>query len=426
MRIRITDGRVVDPASELNERLSVFVADGHIVAIGTEPQSFSPDLIIDASEHIVCPGLIDLSARLREPGQEYKATIESETRAAAKGGITTLCVPPDTEPVVDTPAVAELIHGRAAQVGMTRVEVLGALTQGLGGERLAEMGALGAAGCVGVSNAFQAVRDTEVMRRAMEYAATFGLTVFSCPQDPWLSRDRYAHAGVASTRLGLPEIPECAETVVVARDLLLAEQTGACIHFCRLSTARAVDMVREARRRGMPVTADVAMHQLYLTELDTTDFNSDFHVRPPLRTQHDLERLRSGVVDGTLGAICSDHQPHDRDAKLNPFAATEPGISGLESFLPLALRLVDEGLMSFVDILKRITTGPAKVLGLNRGVLTVGAPADICILDPEFRWTLREEDLVSRGHNTPFLGWEMCGRVTHAITAGEVVYEETK
>lgn len=426
MRIRITDGRVVDPSGEFNERLSLFVADGHIVAIGNEPQSFNPDVTINASEHIVCPGLIDLSARLREPGQEYKATIESETRAAAKGGITTLCVPPDTEPVIDTPAVAELIHQRAAQVGMVRVEILGALTQALEGERLAEMGALGAAGCLGVSNAFQAVRDTEVMRRAMEYAATFGLTVFSCPQDPWLSRDRYAHAGVASTRLGLPDIPECAETVVVARDLLLAEQTGAHIHFCRLSTARGVDMVQEAQHRGIPVSADVAMHHLYLTELDTSEFNSDFHVRPPLRTQDDLERLRSAVADGTLDAICSDHQPHNRDAKLNPFAATEPGISGLETLLPLALRLVDEGLMSFVDTLKRLTTGPARVLSLTRGVLTVGAPADICIIDPEYRWTLRESDLVSRGHNTPFLGWEMCGRVTHTITAGRVVYEQTE
>ncbi|NIR29130.1 MAG: dihydroorotase, partial [Gammaproteobacteria bacterium] len=387
---------------------------------------FTPEREIDAGGCIVCPGLVDLCARLREPGLEHKATIASETRAAARAGITTLCTPPDTTPVIDTPAVIELVHQRAAEVGLARVEVVGALTRELEGTYLSEMGALGAAGCVGVGNGGRPIASTAVMRRALEYAATFDLTVFVWPEDPWLAGDGRVHEGALSTRLGLPGIPETAETVTLARDLLLAEQTGARVHFCRLSSARAVDMVRETRARGLPVTADVSAHHLHLAESDVAAFDSLCHVRPPLRTEADRAGLRAAVAAGTVTAICSDHQPHERDAKLNPFIETEPGISGLETLLPLALRLVDEGAAALSTVLDCVSAGPARILGRPLGTLGAGSPADVCVFDPDARWRLDDASMVSRGHNTPFLGQILRGRVTHTILAGRIVHEATE
>ena len=413
--IRITGGRVIDPANSLDRVCDVYLAQGHVLGIDRAPDGFTAELVIDARGHVVCPGLVDLCARLREPGDEHKATIASETRAAAASGITTVCCPPDTTPVVDTPAVVELIHQRARASDMARVEVIGALTQGLQGTQLAEMGALGVAGCRGVSNASVAIADTEVMRRALEYAATFELTVFVRPEDPSLARGRVVHHGETSTRLGLPGIPEMAETIIVARELLLVEQTGARVHFSQLSTGPAVDMVRDAREHDLPVTADVAMHHLHLTERDVLGFDSLCHVRPPLRTLADRARLRAGVADGTLSAVCSDHQPHERDAKQNPFPLTEPGISGLETLLPLALALVDQDLVSLPRMLEALTHAPAQILKIDRGTLTPGARADVCVFDPSARWKLDPSTMVSRGHNTPFIGRELTGRVTHTI-----------
>ncbi|MFZ0257370.1 MAG: dihydroorotase [Gammaproteobacteria bacterium] len=424
-RIRIANGRVLDPANRLDDVQDLYIVAGAIVGIGEAPGNFICEREIDAKGKIVCPGLVDLSARLREPGLEHKATIHSEVRAAVRAGITTLCTPPDTDPIVDTPAVAELIHQRAAQAGSARVEVLGAMTKGLAGQQLAEMGILDEAGCVGVSNGTRAIVNTQVMRRALEYAATFGLTAFLHPEDPWLASQGIVHEGIVSTRLGLPGLPETAETILVARDLLLVEETGARVHFCRLSTARAVNMVREAQERGLPVTADVTAHHLHLTEIDTADFNSQCHVRPPLRTERDREGLRHGVRAGSIAAICSDHQPHERDARLGPFAETAPGISALETLLPLTLRLVDEGVMGLTSALARLTVGPAKVLGLDRGTLGLGAKADVCVFDPQARWTLSEAQLISRGRNTPFEGWELRGLVTETLVGGEVVYSSS-
>ena len=420
--IKIAGGRVIDPANEIDGVQDLYVAEGVIVGIGEPPGNVSWEQEIEAEGKIVCPGLVDLSARLREPGLEHKATIHSEVRAAVTGGITTLCTPPDTDPVVDTPAVAELIHQRAAQAGSARVEVLGAMTKGLEGQHLAEMGILGEAGCVGVSNGTRAIVNTQVMRRALEYAATFGLTAFVHPEDSWLASQGIVHEGTVCARLGLPGIPEIAETIHVARDLLLLEETGARVHFCRLSTARAVNMVREAQAKGLPVSVDVTAHHLHLTEFDIADFNSQCHVRPPLRTERDRDGLRQGVCDGTIGVICSDHQPHERDARLGPFAETAPGVSALETLLPLTLRLVDEGLMSLTTALARLTAGPARVLGLDRGTLGLGVKADVCVFDPHARWTLSEGKLVSRGHNTPFEGWELRGVVTETLVGGEIVY----
>ena len=421
-RIRIAGGRVIDPANSVDALCDVGIEDGRVLAVGALSGDFAADLVIDARHRVVCPGLVDLRARPREPGFEHKATIESESRAAAAGGVTTLCCPPDTDPVIDTPAVVELIHQRARHAGAARVEVLGALTRGLDGQRLAEMGALGDAGCRGVSNADVVVCDTEVMRRALQYAATFGLTVFLRPEDPWLARGRVVHDGEASTRLGLSGIPEVAETITLARDLLLAEQTGARVHFGPLSAGPAVDMIRDAREHGLPVSADVTMHHLHLSEHDLGSFDAHCHVRPPLRTTEDRERLRAGLAEGVIGAVCSDHQPHERNAKLNPFPLTEAGISGLDTLLSLALSLVEEQVCTLPRMVAALTSGPAAVLGLDRGSLGPGAVADLCVFDPRAAWRPGPQTMRSRGHNTPFLGRPLRGRVTHTLVGGEVVY----
>ena len=421
-RIRISGGRLIDPANNIDKIQDVYVAAGEITALGQAPDGFNVDIEIDASEQIVCPGLIDLCARLREPGQEYKTTIASESLAAASGGITTLCCPPDTNPVIDTPAVTEFIRLRAAATGKARIVTLAALTKGLGGEQLSEMAALKKAGCVGVSNAMKPLLNSLIQRRALEYAATYDLTVFLYANDPWLANSGCAHEGRVATRLGLPGIPEAAETAAVARDLALIEQTGVRAHFCRLTTGRAAQMVARAQFDGAAVTADVATPYLYLSEVDISDFDSQCHLLPPLRTVEDRQRLRDALQQGTLSALCSDHQPHEADAKLGPFPATEPGISGLDSLLPMSLQLVDERAINMQDLIHRLTAGPAKILGLPYGTMTIGATADICIFHPGMIWQLDSSTIQSRGHNTPFMGREFKGRVTHTLLAGNLVY----
>ncbi len=422
-RLHIRNGRVIDPANQVDAVQDLWIADGRIVAAGAAPSEFRTERTIDAAGLVVCPGLIDLCAHLREPGQEHKATIASETAAAAAAGITTLVCPPDTDPVIDTPAVANLIQQRARAAGKARVLTLGALTHGLEGSQLSEMGALKAAGCVGISNALRPVANTMVMRRAMEYAATHDMTVFLHADDPWLSNHGCVHEGQVASRLGLAGIPEAAETVAVARDLALVQQTGVRAHFCRLSTAQAVRMVARAQYDGLPVSADVSAHQLHLTEIDVSDFNSQCHVLPPLRTQRDRDGLRAGLAKGTLQAICSDHQPHEADAKFAPFAATAPGISALETLLPLSLRLAADGVMSLPKIIARLTQQPARLLGLESGALGVGAAADVCLFNPDEDWELIPEHMLSRGRNTPFGGWQFKGRAVMTIFNGEIVFE---
>jgi dihydroorotase len=421
-RILIHGGRVIDPANGIDDRLDVCIAGGRIIAVGKVPDGFRPAKNIDATACIVCPGLVDLSARVREPGQEHKATIATESIAAAAGGITTLCCPPDTDPVVETPADIELIRLRSRASGNTRIVTLGALTRGLGGDQLSEMAALKNAGCVGVSNALKPLANTLVQRRALEYAATFDLTVFLHANDHALSADGCAHEGKVATRMGLPGIPEAAETAAVARDLALIEQTGIRAHFCRLTTGRAVHMVARAQFDGLPVTADVGIPYLYLTEIDVGDFDSNCHVIPPLRTTGDRQQLRDALQRGTLSALCSDHQPHEPDAKLGPFPSTEPGISGLDTLLPLGLRLVDEQALGLTDLIHRLTAGPAAILELPAGTLSINAPADVCIFNPELTWQLKPGSMQSNGLNTPFMGWELKGRVTHTLLEGQVVH----
>ncbi len=420
--IHIKGGRLIDPANGIDDQLDLWLADGRVLAVGDPPQGFVPDQVIDATGRIVCPGLIDLGVHLREPGQEHKGTICSEARAAARGGITTLVCMPDTQPVIDTPAVWELIRRRAKACGSARVLAIGALTQGLGGEQLAEMGALKQAGCVAVSNTRRPMASTLVSRHALEYASTFDLPVILCSEDPHLKAKGCVHEGAVASRLGLPGIPAAAETVAVARDLALTEHTGSRSHFHTLSTGRAIEMIRQARQDGARLSAGVAIHQLFLMDTDVDGFDAACHVDPPLRTQSDRDRLRQALRDGDIQVICSDHQPHEADAKTEPFPLTAPGISGLETLLPLSLKLVEEGVLDLPTAIAALTAGPARALDLPLGRLEPGRSADICIFDPDAIWDLNPENMASRGKNTPFAGWEFRGRVTHTLFEGRLTW----
>lgn len=420
--ILIRNGRILDPANAVDKIGDLYIADGRIQSIDVAPADFKTQQTIDADGLWVIPGIIDLSARLREPGLEYKADIASETVAATSAGITTLCVPPDTDPVIDEPAVVDLIHRKVARVGHARVVALGALTAGLRGEHLSEMAALERAGCVGVSNGRHPLTNALVLRRSLEYAATRDITVFIEPNDGALSNQGCAHEGAIATRLGLPPIPYAAETAAIAHTLELVTDTGVRVHFCRLSCSRSVDLIAQAQQAGLKVSADVAAHQLFLTEMDINSFNTNCHVLPPLRTQRDMQSLRSGVKQNIIGAICSDHQPHEIDAKLAPFPSTEPGISALETLLPLTLKLVKDGELDINTAIAKLTCEPAAILGVNLGNLGSGTPADVCIVDPEKEWTLDVEQMKSRGRNTPFHGWNFVGKTKHTLVKGKLVY----
>lgn len=421
-RLLIADGLILDPVTESVKTSNVYIADGSIIAIDHKPDGFEADQTIDASGLIIAPGLVDLCARLREPGLEFKADINSEVTAAASAGITTLCCPPDTDPVIDEAAVVELIHRKAAMAAQTRVVTLGALTSGLEGQLLSEMYTLKAAGCVGVSNVRRPVSNTLILRRAYSYAASCGITIFIEPDEHWLSDGGCAHDGPVATRLGLHGIPVSAETVAISRALELIQETGARAHFGRLSSAHGVELIRRAKEHGMTITADVSAHQLFLNEMDINSFNSMCHVLPPLRSQRDMEALRQGLHEGVIDAICSDHQPHEPDAKQAPFASTQAGISSLETLLPLSLRLVHEQVIPTYTVLSLLSTQPAAILGINAGVLAADRPADICIYDPNHDWQLEKTAMLSRGRNTPFEGWNFEGKVRYTIIGGDLRY----
>lgn len=424
MRIRISNGRLACPAQRLDGPGEVCLADGKIVAAGAAAADFTPELEIKLDGQYVCPGIVDLSAHLREPGAEHKATIASETRAAARSGVTSLVCPPDTRPVLDNPAAVELIHQRRQRLGGTKIYPLGALTRGLAGQGLTSVAALRRAGCVGLSNARMPIVDTEVLRRAFEYAAGFDLPVFIHPEDSCLRNNGVMHEGQISTRLGLPGIPAVAETVAISRALLLIEQTGVTAHFCRLSTGRGVELLEAARQQGLPVTADVSICHLYLTEMDVDGFNAQCRLLPPLRTDQDRHALLDGLRSGVIDAVCSDHQPHDEDAKFAPFSVTEPGASTLEALAPLAFNLAAAHGFSTEQVLRALTCRPAAVINVAAGALAPGAPADLFIFDENRPWTMRAGQLASAGQNTPFDNWEMSGRVTHTIIDGRVAFQD--
>ena len=423
MKIHIKNGRLIDPANNIDTRVDLFVAAGKVAAVGNTPGGFSPNRVIDAAGLVVCPGLIDLSVRLREPGFEYKATLESEMLAAVAGGVTSLACPPDTEPPLDEPGLVEMLKHRAKTLNLAQVYPIGALTIGLAGEQLTEMAELRDAGCVGFSHADAPLQDNQVLWRAMQYAATFGFCVWLRPQDPYLAKDGVAHDGEVATRLGLPGIPAFAETIAIATIIELMRATGARVHLCRLSTREAVDMVRAAKRDGLPLSCDVGIHHAHLSEVDLGYFDSHSHLQPPLRTARDRDALREGLKDGTIDALCSDHTPVDEDSKLLPFGESEAGATGVELLLPLTLKWALEMKVPMAQALARITQEPARILALDAGHLSVGHTADVCVFDAERYSKVSADALKSQGKNTPFLGIELPGKVRYALVQGQIVYD---
>jgi dihydroorotase len=426
VKIHIKGGRLVDPKHGVDRPADLYIAEGRVAGVANAPKGFMPDRVVDATGLVVAPGLVDLSARLREPGLEYKATLESEMLAAVAGGVTSLACPPDTDPPLDEPGLVEMLKRRASSLNLARVYPIGALTAKLEGERLTEMAELRDHGCIAFSQAEVPLADTQVLWRALQYAATFGLAVWLRPQDAQLAKNGVAHDGEVATRLGLPGIPAFAETIALGAILQLVRVTGTRVHVCRLSARESVEMIRAAKRDGLPVTCDVSAHHLHLSELDLGNFDSHCHVVPPFRSQRDREVLSAGLVDGSIDAVCSDHTPVDEDAKQLPFGESEPGATGLELLLPLTLKWSREMRLPLVQALARATCEPARILGVDAGHLGAGAPADVCIFDPESYFTVAPGGLRSQGKNTPFLGYELPGVVRWTLVAGEVRFESQK
>lgn len=411
--IHIVGGRVIDPKNGFDQRADLYITEGRIAAIGSAPDGFSAARVIDATDRVVCPGLVDLSARL--------GAVEPELAAAVAGGITSLACPPDTRPPLDEAGLVERIVRRSEAVGLARVYPIGALTQGLGGEKLAEIATLRKAGCIAFSQAQRPLIDTQVLLRAMQYAATLGVTLHLQPQDHYLARDGVAHDGEVASRLGLGGIPVSAETVAIATALQLARSTGVRLHLMRLSSAAGVALVREAQAAGLAVSCDVSVHHLHLSENDIGYFDSHARFTPPLRAKDDQNALRLAVRDG-VAALCSDHTPLSEDGKQVPFGEALPGASALELLLPLTLRWAEETRTPLATALARITCDPSAILGISSGSLTPGNPADICIFDPAATWRVSPEGLQSRGKNTPFEGIEMTGRVVATLVDGHLVF----
>jgi len=420
--LKLTGGQLFEPGKGLISNPGLLVRNGRIEAVGEQAQAAESAATLDAAGQVIAPGFIDLCCNLREPGNGQKGNIASETRAAAHGGFTTVCASPETSPVNDSGAVTNLILDSVASRGVVRVLPIGAITRGLDGDMLSDMAGLKAAGCVAVGNGSRGVRNARILRRCMAYAQTFGLTVMFSPENTALAADGYAHDGQVTTRLGLLGIPEVAETAAVMEMLLLAEETGVRLHLSQLSCARSVEMLAQARDRGVKVTADVAMHQLAFTESALAGFDSRFHVRPPLRGEADRQALVAGVRDGVIDAIVSQHQPHDSAAKQAPLPATEPGLSSIESVLSLGLELVQNHELELPDLLRALTAGPAAVLG-REVALTAGAAADLCLFDPDGHWQPSAATLLSAGRHAPVLERALPGEVKLTLVAGRTAWQ---
>lgn len=413
--------RYFDASAQEIQQGCIQYTDGIITHVGSADDQLSSEQTINADNCLVIPGLIDCYARLREPGFEKAGTIASETLAAAMNGITTLLCAPDTDPIVDEPATVELIRRRASAAIGVKVLPIGALTIGLEGKYLTEMQILSDSGCIAFSNGDKHVFDNQVLRRVMEYSAGFNLNLIIAPQDPWLSGG-VAHEGSVSVRLGLPGIPFAAETVALSQLIELCYQTGARVHFSRLSSQRGVSLVRQAKKDNIAITADVGIDHLFLTEMDTSDFNTLCHASPPFRTQADKEALRDAIASGVIDAICSNHAPHELDAKLTPFADSQPGLSSLDSFSGLLFKLANEMNIPLPTLLDRVTSGPANCFDLPQGRLEVGAPADLCIINTDADWEYSIENIISRGKNSPYQGWDFQGKVELTVVSGQTIY----
>ena len=429
MKILIHNGRVIDPASGLDRACDVALAAGRIIGIGQVPAGFAPNRTIDATGCIVAPGLVDLAVRLREPGQEHAGMLASELAAAVAGGVTSVVCPPDTEPVLDEAGLVEMLRHRAELLKQARLFPLGALTRTLSGEVLTEMAELTEAGCVGFTQAEVPLASTQVLQRALQYAATFGYTVWLRPQDLHLGKC-VAASGALATRLGLAGIPVAAETIALHTIFELMQSTGARVHLCRISSAAGVALVRQAKAQGLPVSCDISINSLHLTDADIGFFDSRARLTPPLRQQRDRDALRAALADGTIDALVSDHTPVDEDAKTLPFAEAEPGATGLELLLSLALKWSTETDAGLLRALTVLTSAPAQVMGSALGTLEAsigrlaeGGVADLCIFDPAATWTVQADTLRSQGKHTPFSGYELPGRVRTTIVGGQVAFD---
>ena len=423
MKIHIKGGRLVDPKHGVDALRDVYIAAGKVVGIGEAPSGYSANRTIDASGLIVCPGLVDLAARLREPGFEYKATLDSEMEAAVAGGVTSLACPPDTDPPLDEPGLVEMLKYRAKSLNRARVYPVGALTQALQGQRLTEMAELRDAGCVAFSQADAPFADNQVLFLALQYASTFGFPVWLRALDQALARNGVAHDGQVATRLGLPAIPVFAETAALSIILLLARETGARVHLARVSSAEGVEMIRRAKAEGVAVTCDVAVHHVHLSEMDIGYFDANCRVMPPFRSERDRTALRRALAEGTIDAVCSDHTPVDDDSKQLPFSEAEAGVTGLELLLPLTLKWASEVGVPLPNAIGRMTCDAARVLGIDAGHLGVGSAADVCIFDAAKHWKIEPAVLKSQGKNTPYIGYEVEGRVCCTLVDGQVVFE---
>lgn len=422
MSITISNARVINSKSKLDKQTDIHIDGGKIIALGEAPANFKATKMIDATGLIASAGLVDLNVALCEPGYTRKGSIATETLAAAVGGVTSLCCPPNTKPVADTTAVIDLILERARESAHAKVYPIGALTKGCEGTQLAELVALSDAGCVAFTNGLAPIESNRILRRALEYAATFDLQVVFTSQDTTLAEDGVVHEGAVANFLGLAGIPETAETIALTRNLLLAEQAGVRAHFSQLTTARSVELIAAAQAKGLPVTADVALYQLILTDEALSDFSSLYYVQPPLRTQKDRDALREGVKSGVIQAIASHHQPHEKDAKAAPFAETEPGISSVEILLPLAMTLVEDGLLDLPTLLTRLTSGPADALRLPVGDLAVGKVADIVLFDINSS-TIVGDNWYSKGSNCPFIGHCLPAKVHTTLVDGRIIFQ---
>jgi dihydroorotase len=429
MKLLIKGGRVIDPASNRDEIADVAIAAGRILAIGQAPADFAPNRTIDAAGSIVAPGLVDLALRLREPGHEHEGMLESEMTAAVAGGVTSLACPPDTDPVLDEPGLVEMLKYRAEKLHQARVFPLGALTRGLQGEILTEMAELTESGCVAFSQADVPLVNTQVLQRAFQYASTYGYAVWLRPNDHYLGQG-VAASGALATRLGLSGVPVAAETIALHTIFELMRASGARVHLCRLSSAAGVALVRQAKDEGLPLTADVSINSLHLTDTDIGYFDSRMRLNPPLRQQVDRDALREGLADGTIDALVSDHTPVDEDAKALPFAEAEPGATGVELLLSLALKWGQESGVGLTRALAVLTSEPARVLGnalgtlqASAGQLVVGGVADVCVFDPQAEWSVQPAALRSQGKHTPFAGYELPARVRCTIVGGQIAFQ---
>lgn len=421
MKLLIKGGRVIDPIQGLDEVLDVLIVNGTVKELGKGLSAPAGAEVLDAAGKYVVPGLIDMHVHLRDPGLEYKEDIISGTKAAAAGGFTSVCCMPNTKPVIDNKTVASYIINKAKAEGFCNVFPVGSITYAMNGERMAEMGELKEAGCVAVSDDGRPVVNAELMRRSLQYAHGMGIMVISHAEELSLVGEGVMNEGFTSTEIGLKGIPRVAEDIATARDVMLAEYTGAPLHIAHVSTKDSVRIIREAKARGVKVTCETAPHYFTLSDDAVRGYDTNAKMNPPLREEADVAAIKEGLKDGTIDCIATDHAPHHLDEKDVEFNEALNGIIGLETSLPLSLQLVETGVLTLMQLLEKMSANPAAILGLNRGSLKTGAVADITVIDPTKEWTVDAEKLLSKSKNSPFLGWKVKGSAAATIVAGKII-----